>query len=335
MIDRIHETDSSKLEVSKDTDANTEQNDTKSIDRKIMRHMQNHIVSDGSDGIQERWSRYEQWGLRNPALQKERQHMAEEIKINGDATPYKRKHDNKANNPFGEVRIKEKQNADEGDATDWSRTSLTPEQENIMHQIADNGEVDIPMERKNVPDPKWKHPHLPTEKTGTFKGEPGNSEFIPKNQKALNKMEEYGRSSVEYKYNYPDFSPFIQHDSPWGLLKGEVEIPHMTVNRNNLAWDYGRRPNGAGHNSNYDLGNFAQADNELLCALQKQYPDRNIKVNDIVDYRKNNGLIWHECSDGKTMQLVPTEIHDACRHSGGVSEMKYRSCWGEITRSHD
>lgn len=33
---------------------------------------------------------------------------------------------------------------------------------------------------------------------------------------------------------------------------------------------------------------------------------------------------------GKTVQLVPTAIHDACCHSGGVSEQKYRSAMGDI-----
>ena len=34
--------------------------------------------------------------------------------------------------------------------------------------------------------------------------------------------------------------------------------------------------------------------------------------------------------NGKTVQLVPTAIHDACCHSGGVSEQKYRSAMGDI-----
>lgn len=222
---------------------------------------------------------------------------------------------------------------DKDDGTDWERTSLTPEQEKIMREMVDNGEIDVPMERKDMPDPEQKSPHLPTEKTGTFLGEPGNSEFIPKDQKALDKMEEYGRNTVEYKNNYPDFSPFVQHDSPWGPLNGEVEIPHMTDSRENPQWDLGRRPKGTSHDPNYDLGNFAQADNELYNSLKDHYPD--LKPEDIEKYRKENGLTWHECPDGKTMQLIPTEIHDACRHSGGVSEMKYRSACGDVERPED
>lgn len=32
--------------------------------------------------------------------------------------------------------------------------------------------------------------------------------------------------------------------------------------------------------------------------------------------------IWHHLEDGKTMMLVPTKLHDAVRHSGGVSRFK-------------
>ena len=102
----------------------------------------------------------------------------------------------------------------------------------------------------------------------------------------------------------------------------------MTDNRKNPTWEFGRRPSGTSHDPNYDLGNFAQADNSLLERIRETYPDAT--VDDIVAFRESNNLTWHECADGKTMQLVPTEIHDACRHSGGVSEMKYRMAWGDI-----
>ena len=102
----------------------------------------------------------------------------------------------------------------------------------------------------------------------------------------------------------------------------------MTDQRENPSWDFGDRPRGAGHDPRYDLGNFAQADNVLLERVQQIIPEANVQ--DIVAFRKENQLTWHECADGKTMQLIPTAIHDACRHSGGVSEMKYRMAYGDI-----
>ena len=214
--------------------------------------------------------------------------------------------------------------------TDWERTSLTKEQEALLAEMIADGKIDVVQSIPDMQDPEHAALHLPTEKTGEFMGEPGNSEFIPRSSKALEKMSEYGQSVVEYVNGYPDFSPFTTYESEWGTIYGQVEIPHMTDQRQNPSWEYGRRPSGSSHDPNYDLGNFAQADNELFAQLKDLNP--NLTVNDIEAYRKEKGLVWHECADGKTMQLVPAEIHDACRHSGGVSEMKYRMAWGDIER---
>jgi len=35
-----------------------------------------------------------------------------------------------------------------------------------------------------------------------------------------------------------------------------------------------------------------------------------------------NRLTWHHNEDGITMELVPTDIHDAARHTGGVAIIK-------------
>lgn len=214
---------------------------------------------------------------------------------------------------------------DSDDGTDWDRTSLTPEQEKQLRDMEDAGEIDIPQEDPDWVEPTHKDAHLPTDKTGSFDGERGNSAFRPNNEAAQNKMGEYGRDAVEYKNGNPDFSPFTLHDTPYGKMDGQVEIPHMTDNRENPSWEYGRRPAGTSHDPNYDLGNFAQADNELSKKMGNMTPEQ------VESYRKANNLTWHECPDGKTMQLVPMEIHDACRHSGGVSEQKYRQAMGDIT----
>lgn len=174
--------------------------------------------------------------------------------------------------------------------------------------------------------PKEAKIHLPTEKTGKFFGDKGNSNFKPTSEKALMKMREYGKETVKYKDGYPDFSPFTEHNTDFGMLKCEVEIPHMTDQRKNPTWEGGRRPRGTSHDHNFDLGNFAQADNALLSKIHEINLDATI--NDIIKFRKDNELTWHECPDGKTMQLVPLAIHSACPHSGGVAEMKYRMAWG-------
>ena len=216
------------------------------------------------------------------------------------------------------------------DIIDWSRTCLTPDEEALLKEMEENGEIEILKVNPDLSDPEHAAPHLPSDKTGAFSGERGNSEFRPSDEEALSKMNEYGKDSVEYKDNYPDFSCFTEHDSPWGKINGQVEIGHMTSNRQNRAWEFGRRPYGTSHNPDYDLGNFAQADNALAEALRNEFPD--IKGEDIEDFRTSGQFVWHECADGETMQLIPEKIHDACRHSGGVSEMKYRMAWGDVTR---
>lgn len=160
-------------------------------------------------------------------------------------------------------------------------------------------------------------PHLPTEKTGHFTGDRGNSQFIPNNPKAQEVLKSFGTNAVKYTNGYPDFSPFTQiQDEKLGTVQGKVEIGHMTTDRQNPQYEYGRRTDS--HAPEEDLGNFSQADN----ALAKSLNDRdgtNLTGKDIQQMRERNGMTWHEVEDGKTMCLVPTELHDACPHSGGVS----------------
>ena len=221
-------------------------------------------------------------------------------------------------------------NKDIDDGTDWTHTSLRPDEEALLNEMEINGEIEFLEENPDLPDPEHPALHLPSEKTGDFAGETGNSEFRPLSEEALSKMNEYGRDFVDYRDNYPDFSPFNEHNSEWGKIDGQVEIGHMTDNRRNGSWEYGRRPNGTSHDPDYDIGNFSQADNAIAEKLRDKFPD--IKGEDIEAFRTSNQLVWHECADGKTMQLVPIEIHEACKHSGGVSEMKYRMEWGDVTR---
>ena len=91
---------------------------------------------------------------------------------------------------------------------------------------------------------EFRKPNLPTSKTGTFNGQPGNSGFVPHDQAALDKMQSLGQDHVNYVNGYPDFSPFTAiHDDTLGDFNGQVEIGHMTENRQNGRYDYGRRSN--------------------------------------------------------------------------------------------
>lgn len=167
---------------------------------------------------------------------------------------------------------------------------------------------------------KYVTPRLPTEKNGHFSGEKGESKFFPADDQAKLKMKEYGKEYVEYRGKHPDFTPFTSYNDPqMGSFKGEVDIGHMTTNRHNPSYEYGKRTDG--HAIHEDLGNFSQADNELAKSINLQN-NGNITGKDVEKFRQAKNLTWHECENGSKMQLIPAEIHKACPHSGGVAEIK-------------
>jgi hypothetical protein len=233
---------------------------------------------------------------------------------------------------------------DDRDYIDFSKTSNTNAELEIIREMEDSGEIEK-IETYESFDPPEFSSNLPTDKTGEFLGERGNSGFVPKSEEARAEMARYGCESVRYENNAPDFSPFVSHPSPYGQLDCQVEIAHMTTSRANPSWEMGRRPNGTAYDMHYDIGNFNQADlalcdqiiaynPEMVAGMEKgtqeylQVQDRVCR--DLASWRQSERLTWHECADGKTMQLVPESIHDACRHSGGVSTMNTVEAYGDI-----
>lgn len=238
--------------------------------------------------------------------------------------------------------------SDSWEDIDFSTTMNTPYELSVIDDMFEKGEIDIPVVDPNLEEPEFGAAHLPTEHTGTFEGDRGNSAFVPNSEEARAAMAEYGQDCVVYANDNPDFSPFTPHDTPYGRIDCEVQIAHMTPDRQNPTWEYGdRRPSGTSHDVNYDLGNFAQADNALVDRLIEQNPSliegltpkeeaelRADMAEGIESWRTSNGLTWHECSDCVTMQLVPTVIHDACRHSGGVSMTRTLQEYGDVRRDY-
>ena len=233
--------------------------------------------------------------------------------------------------------------SDSWEDIDFTQTANTPAELQVLHEMAEAGELEVPEVDRTLEPPEFAAPHLPTEATGRFEGERGDSDFIPASQEARDALAAYGRDAVAYVDGQPDFSPFVTHGTPYGWLDCEVEIGHMTTERANPSWDYGRRPAGSAHDLAYDLGNFNQADVALADRVLEERQDlaagaspeelaelRGRIADELASYRAANGLTWHECADGKTMQLVPTEIHDACRHSGGVSTMRTVGAYGDV-----
>lgn len=149
-----------------------------------------------------------------------------------------------------------------------------------------NTEIQIPEEIfKNCP-----------ENNGYWDGERGNSnwypdpDFVPGKANSEGKtwseiLNKYDINNISFKDGNPDFDK---------ISKGNIEIEGFSESRTD---------------------NFDKAD--MVFSKQK-----NISPEEIEKWRKENGYTWHECRDMKTMQLVPSEIHNNIPHSGGISEIK-------------
>ncbi len=142
---------------------------------------------------------------------------------------------------------------------------------------------------------------------GKWDGEKGESKFIPsgeteKGRIAQEKLAEYGLDGIIYKNGIPDFSK---------CSEATVQIEQMTENR---------------------PSNFSQADIKLSeqWNLEERLGRSDWKQEDVDKYRQDNRLIWHECSDTKTMNLISGDIHPDGKgngiftHSGGVAECRIR-----------
>ena len=166
-----------------------------------------------------------------------------------------------------------------------------------MDKLTDEKDIDKPI-AKELDEVKG----CPIEGNGGhWEGERGNSKWFP-NRDEIPKnpltnpdgltwgqiLDKYGIDGIEFKNGEPDFSP---------VAKGTVEIDHFTDNR------YGKG------------GNFDQA-------CEKLAEQRGCTKEEVKAWMKENKYTWHERSDRKTMDKVPTEIHGNIRHSGGISEAK-------------
>ncbi|MEY8391869.1 HNH endonuclease [Lachnospiraceae bacterium 45-W7] len=131
---------------------------------------------------------------------------------------------------------------------------------------------------------------------GEWSGERGNSKWKPDKQYIPQKMnpeaknwdrilKQYGIDGINFRDGEPDFRP---------ISKGDVKIKEFSSDRTD---------------------NFDRADMELArrhgCSPEK-----------VKEWRKNNKYTWHECKDQKTMQKVPSIVHNNVSHRGGISEAK-------------
>lgn len=109
-------------------------------------------------------------------------------------------------------------------------------------------------------------------------------------------LDKAGIDGIQYKNGVPDFSP---------VSKSELEIEYMVGGKEKMGTKAREM-------------NFAQADKKLAEQLNNSpelardfgMEPGGITEKDIRNFRKKNKYTWHELSDCKTIQLVPSKINN-------------------------
>lgn len=129
---------------------------------------------------------------------------------------------------------------------------------------------------------------------GNWSKEIGNSEFIPHKKEAQEALAKYNQRRIEYIDGNPNFEK---------VSECIVKIDNMTSVR---------------------TSNFRQAD--IRCAnkwnVEQKAGKSNWTYRDVCQWRSENRYSWHERIDRETMDLIPREIHEECKHFGGIAECK-------------
>ena len=113
-------------------------------------------------------------------------------------------------------------------------------------------------------------------------------------------------------------------DEPITLSNGQIVDRISYVNGVPDFSNYSIRQVNISNMSSVRKNNFDQAD-ELLSKYWTSIKYNNKTTwtaRDISNFRSTNGYTWHEMSNMKTMQLVPTDIHEKFLHCGGIAEVK-------------
>ncbi|MBP3201126.1 MAG: HNH endonuclease [Lachnospiraceae bacterium] len=143
-----------------------------------------------------------------------------------------------------------------------------------------------------------------------WSGKRGESLYILQDEDSRKLLEIKNLDGIEYKDGIPNFD---------SISEGTCKIKSMTKYRE----DYYDEEKGQ-----YIEGNFTQYDKIMKETLEsKGFQLREVKCSDgriRTNWFDSNGIEYtrHEKNDMKTMQLVPRKIHEECKHSGGVAEIK-------------
>ena len=153
----------------------------------------------------------------------------------------------------------------------------------------------------------------PSLESNRWAGERGESICAPQSDAARQILEERGMSGVTYQNGVPDFSPFSESTVKLGYMTDARHSSGLVDGRDSKNTVYAHFEDGelvssshrADKGSMADLhmkydkpGNFEQAD--ALTAEQwtaDGKDGREWTADDVAQYRKDNGLTWHECND--------------------------------------
>ena len=132
--------------------------------------------------------------------------------------------------------------------------------------------------------------------SGTHSISYGNSKWIPDDDKIPGKANPEGKKWRDIKKEYDiDGIDFVDGEPNFTeIARGEAHIEDFTDDR---------------------YKNFSQAD-------EYEAARRGCEPKDVKEWRQKNGYTWHERRDCKTMDKVPSIVHNNVFHSGGISEKK-------------
>jgi hypothetical protein len=191
-----------------------------------------------------------------------------------------------------------------------------------LEEMEQYGEIDVAKVNKNLTEPSLGKKRLPTDKTGHFQGEKGNSRFFPNSPVVCAELKKYGTDSVKYVNGYPDFSPFCMQKTPWGVFDFFADIGHMNASRHNYKVD-----------GFVVEGNYEQAEDAFCRIINTNRPGKQITRSEFRKWYQAQKLTIHECPDGYRVLLIPSIIHDACRHDGAIKNKKFEYAMGNVELS--
>ena len=112
-------------------------------------------------------------------------------------------------------------------------------------------------------------------------------------------LDENGIDGIPYKNGEPDFSVLAK-------MKTELDLDTGISDKARSGLLSPKKDRGQLHEEVYE----------------KLARENNMTVEQLKAYKEANNLVVHECSDCKTILLIPREIHDNLSHGGGVEMLR-------------